>query len=190
MIAYVVAESRFDVELLRRLLDEGLRRDVEFIEGSGIDGVTSMARTLISHYRRPIAIVIDADASQEEAVRTRRQSMEEVVGSVAGRIPVGVIVAVPEIEIIFFEAPGLLQRLYPNSLPPTILEMASLSTRRAIKMLDPSASLQSFRQRVLMEMTDEDIASLRETSVLRELSGFLRKVQERESQATGSRVVS
>jgi hypothetical protein len=186
MVAYVVVEDRSDVELLRRVLDEELRREVEFFEGGGLDGITSMARTLVSLYRQPIAIVIDAHSSDEEVVRTRRQSLEEVVGSVAGNVPIRVIVAVPELEIIFFEAPALLQRLYPGRLSPTVLEMASLSTRRALKMLDPSADLQSFRQRVLAGLTEEDVAALQETSVLRELTDFLRKVLKKEAQATGS----
>jgi hypothetical protein len=118
--------------------------------------------------------------------RIRLEAGEEVVGSVAGNVPLCVIVAVAELEIIFFEALALLDRLYPGRLSPTILEMATLSTRRALKMLDPTATLQSFRQRVFAELTEEDVAALQETSVLGALGDFLRGVQRKEAQATGS----
>jgi hypothetical protein len=186
MVAYVVAAEQSDVELLRRLLDEELRREVKFFAGDGLDGVTSGARTLVSQ-GRPVAIVIDAYASEPEAVRFRQQSMEEVVGIVAGKRPFRVIMAVPALEIIFFEAPALLERMYPGRLSPWVLEIASLSTRRALKMLDPALDPQTFRKRVLDELKEGDIPALQGTSVIRELSDFLRMVQEREAQATGSR---
>ena len=39
--------------------------------------------------------------------------MNELVASVSPAAPFKVIVAAPELEYVFFEAPGLLRRLYP-----------------------------------------------------------------------------
>ncbi len=178
MIAYVIVGGCSEVEILRRVLGPELCREVEFVAGGGVDGVTSMARTVVAVRRRPTAIVIDADSPEPEAERDKRQGMEELVGSVAGRVPFRVIVAVPAFEVVFFKAPDLLKRAYPDTFSPSVLELAQLSTRRAIERLNPGGKRGEFIERILHFLKDEDMEAMQTVDFIDELRQFLRRVQE------------
>lgn len=174
MIAYVVAESQRDVDLLQRILPPAVSQDVSFVAGGGIEGVQSMARSLVTTRPWPVAIVINADSWDPEAVRLRRDSVADVVGSVAGRVPVQVIVAVPELEVVFFQAAATLTRRYPDVATKSyVFEVAKENVRTAFRLLDPGTSYDKIHQKLMVELKDEDLADLRKTQVVSELTQFL-----------------
>lgn len=174
MIASVIAEGKFDIDLLQRFLPSDLSSQVEFLEGGGVDGVKSMARSRAASLRKPIAVVVDSGTSDPELVRSRRMAMKEVVGSVAQQVPVGIIMAEPELEYVFFEAGGPLERLYPCiSGQPMLRDLAHANTREALKKLVSDADFRKIRRQLLDEVRDEDLPALRQTKVIRELTDFL-----------------
>jgi hypothetical protein len=180
MIASVIAETDYGVELLQRVLPPDLKGEVELRSGGGPDGVVSMARTRLVTLRKPTAVVIDAKTSDRQLVGYRRQSMREVVGSVAGDVPIKIIMAVPELEIALFEAPGPLGRLYPDfTSNPLLIELARSNTSQALKTLDPTDDLPAIRKRLLDEIRDDDLPALQQTQPIRELIDFLRGCQGR-----------
>jgi hypothetical protein len=106
--------------------------------------------------------------------------MNELVASVSPAVPFKVIMAAPELEYVFFEAPGLLKRLYP-ALPDfdLFLYVAKSNTRNALKKLDPTSPLRAIQQRLLDEVKDEDLPALRQTKVIHDLIDFLHHSQSR-----------
>jgi hypothetical protein len=174
MIAFVVVEGQRDVDLLQKILPPDLSRDVSFVAGGGINGVQSMARSLVTTRPWPVAIMIDADSADLEAVRARRDSVAEVVISVAGRVPVEVIVAIPELEVIFFEAQTTLSRTYPDVVTkPYLFEVAKENVRAAFRLLDPTATYGHITETLLNNVNDEDLPALWATKVISELIKFL-----------------
>lgn len=180
MIAYIIAEGASDVELLRRLLPAKFSGDVELLDGQGFDGVKSLARSIAAARRKPVAVVVDAATTDPELIKARRQSLQEVVGSAASTVPVGVIMAVPGLESIFFENPSVLSRLYPNAAGDArLLEMARLNTRQALQSLDTGMSFEDIRRQLIAEIKDEDLPAFRGTKVIQELIDFLEGCQPR-----------
>jgi hypothetical protein len=90
--------------------------------------------------RIPVAVVIDADSPEQEVASERRRSAEEVLGDAASGVPFRVIVAVPELEVLFFERPQLLKKVYGKSVTALVTELGQVSPRRALKKLDPDLS--------------------------------------------------
>jgi hypothetical protein len=133
MNAYVITEGPFDAELLRLVLPRDVVDDVQFVPAGSLASMKSLARSLIVQRRTPIAIVIDADSNSPEVVEERRQSTEEVVGIVAGTVPVKVLVAVPEIEGIFFQDTAFLKRLLGQDVPKDLALLAQRPTLCAVK---------------------------------------------------------
>ncbi len=174
MDAYVITESSIDSDLIQRILPDDLRRDVEFVPAGGSSAVKSMARSLLVLRRKPVAIVVDADSIDEDSIESRRESMAEVVGSVSTS-PFAVILAVPELESIFFQVPSLLRRYFSQRLSPDridrFIELGEVSSKRALKLLglgvEDSLAL-------LDALTPDELEALRETPPFRELSDFLR----------------
>jgi hypothetical protein len=180
MIASVIAESDHGVDLLCRVLPRDLKDAVDLRSGGGADGVVSMARTRLVTLHKPTAVVIDAKTSDRQLVGYRRQSLREVIGSVAGDVPIKIVMAVPELEFAFFEAPGPLGRLYPDyTSNPLLIELARSNTSQALKTLDPAHDLPAIRRRLLDEIRDDDLPALQQTQPIRELIDFLRGCQGR-----------
>jgi hypothetical protein len=104
VIAYIVVEGPADADWLRGALPPESLEDVAIVPGGGLSGATSMARTLLVTRRKPLALVFDANAEHPEVVGERFQSVQEIVGMVAGRVPFRVVMAVPSLEALW--APG------------------------------------------------------------------------------------
>jgi hypothetical protein len=174
MNAYIIAESTDDVELLRRLLPPDLSCNVEFLAGGDLDGVKSMARSVVVSSRKPVVVVIDAHTANSSLVHSRRQAMKEVIGAASNSVALKVVMAVPELEYIFFEAPGLLTRLYPDATSNAyLMELARFSSRKALEAMDNNVKHEAIRRKLLANIQDSDLRDLRNTTIISEITDFL-----------------
>jgi len=189
MSASVLTEANFDGMLLATLLaDEEKRDGVEIRVVSGLSSGYSVARTILAVKRIPVAVVIDADSPEQEVASERQRSAEEVLGDAASGVPFRVIVAVPELEILFFKRPHLLKKVYGKSVTALVTELGQVSPRRALQKLDPDLSYEHLRFKILRAMDDADINALRTTAVIKELLSFLREADEYSKRSAVSRV--
>ena len=76
------------------------------------------------------------------------------------------IVAVPELEIFFFQRPELLRRAFDASVNQQVMELAQLSPRRALQKLAPDKPFENVRLNVLRAMNVSDVQALRTDSPL------------------------
>jgi hypothetical protein len=175
MNASVLTEGNFDGMFLATLIaEEQQRDDIDIRVVGGKSAIHSVARTLLAVNRIPVAVVIDADSPEPDVAMERQSSAEEVIGAAAIGIPFRVIVAVPELEILFFRRPELLHRVFGEAVNDHVMELAQLSPRRALEKLAPGKPLQNVRLDVLKEMDADDLHALRETDLIQELLGFIR----------------
>lgn len=178
MIAYIVCEGISDVELLQRVLPKELLNDVEIVAAGGLSAIKSLSRSLLVRRQVPIAIIADADSVAPDLVQERLNSIEELVKSVAIDTPVKVILAVPSIEIIFFQDSNLLSRLLGYEPSQEMLSLATSQPHKALREM-LSQSQRDYRQSPLFQqLTHEDIETLRKTQVMQEIIHFLQSVQE------------
>jgi hypothetical protein len=178
MIAYVVTEGPFDAELLRRVLPQELLEGVEFVVAGGVSAAKSLARSLLVRRQTPVAVVLAAEAVSPELVQERRQSMEEVVESVAGNVPVIVIVAIPAMEAILFHDPALLERRFGQTLPESLCAFARTNPRDVLEQLFAQSPHIPNRVKLVEALTPIDVQILQQTAPIQELVAFLRHAQE------------
>ena len=189
MTASVLTEANFDGMLLATLLADEQKRDgIEIGVVSGLSAGYSFARTMLAVKRIPVAVVIDADSPEQEVAWERQRSVEEVLGDAASGVPFRVIVAVPELAILFFERPQLLKKVYGKSVTSLVTEIGQVSPRRALQKLDPDLSYEHIRFKILKAMNEEDIKALRATTLIKELLSFLRQAVEYSKRLAVSRV--
>lgn len=175
MNASVLTEGNFDGMFLATLIGEEQHRDdIEIRVVGGKSAIHSFARTLLAVKRIPVAVVIDANSPEPDVAMERQRSAEEVIGAAAVGIPFRVIVAVPELEILFFQRPELLRRVFDEAVDDHVMELAQLSPRRALEKLAPDKPLQSVRLEVLKEMDAADLHALRETELIQDLLSFIK----------------
>jgi hypothetical protein len=186
MIAYVVAHRPLDADLLRRLLPAELCQQVSFVAGGGISGVLSMATTLVADRETPVAIVEDANSVDPVAIQERQRDDADFLKSHSPGIPTTVIMAVPQLESIFFKDPQLLHRLFDGRVTEEILALAKTQPRRALQELIAGPDSISDLSALLAALTPEDLASLRRSDVIQELSDFLVKVRQQTPTVAGT----
>lgn len=178
MLAYIICEGDFDAQLLKTVLPANLLTDVGVVVGGKVYNIKSLAMSLIVRRRVPVLIVFDVGSPVPELVELRRQDIEEVVLWVAGKTPVKVVPAVPEIEIIFFQDVSLLSRLLGYTPPQDILDRAVFLPKQALEeSIARSDKIQDISQ-IIDRLTDEDIEILRSSSVMQEIVQFLQFVRE------------
>jgi hypothetical protein len=107
----------------------------------------------------------------------RQREAEEVIGDVAGRVPFRALVAVPVLEVLFFQRPELVRRVYGEAVNEHVLELAELSPRRALQKLDPEKPFEDVRINVLRAMDASDVQALRTNSpLIQDLLSFIATV--------------
>ena len=170
MKAYLLVEGQTDLALFERLLPPEIRPETSIVAVGGRSSIASMARSLMIARRKPVALVADADTVERNAVEQRFQALDELVGSAAAGVSYKVIVAVPEIESWFFAVPGVLERLSGKTLSPEQIELGMLRPREVLRQLFQDRV--SF-YRLVGELTESEVQTLRETEPRKELIEFL-----------------
>ena len=176
MKAYIICEDDLDSQLLQRVLPRELLNSVGIVVGGSLSSVKSMARSLVVRRRVPVAIIVDADTVDPDQVEERRREVKEIVEGVAANTPVGVILAVPAIESVFFQDISLISRLFESAPAQEILSMAVYEPGRALKQLIAESKQYQNQSELIGQLTHEDLKILGETSVMQELLQFVQSV--------------
>ena len=122
---YVVTEGDTDVAVLKRVLPEGIVASAEFVPaGGGMDSARSLARSLLASRQRPVALVVDADTSDQLEVQERVDFLDYYLRQGAGATRFGVFAAVPEIEVLFFEDRAFVERIAQEHFSERAWELA------------------------------------------------------------------
>jgi hypothetical protein len=144
MTVCVVVEGQFDGELLKSLIKaKGLKRTRVFVGGNR-SSAESLASSLMVVKQLPVVLVLDAEAHDPSKIESIRRQLEALVGAITSEEEWKLILMAPELEILFFRVPGLLESLglpAPSSeqlkiaeyVPSKVLEeiVTSGSTKRA-----------------------------------------------------------
>jgi hypothetical protein len=178
MTAYVVTEGSFDAELLLRVLPKHLQEDVLFVDGGGLSGAKSLARSLLVRRRTPVALVMDADTVSPELIQERRQSAEELIGGVAANVPNKVVVAIPTLEVVLFQEPAVLEKLLGQPIPETIRVIARYDPREALDQLLAQSKAFPDREKLLDALSPQDTEVLQKAAPIQELTRFLETARE------------
>ena len=178
MITYIVSEEPFDAQLLKTVLPGKLVNDVEVVSAGGVSAVKSLARSLVVRRQVPVIIVVDADSVVPELVQERLKDIEEIVESVAVNTPVKVILAVPEMETIFFQDVTFLSRLLGYIPAQEVLELAVFQPKKALEQLLSNSEKIHNRSQIIDQLAKDDIEILRSSSVMQEIIHFLQSVRE------------
>jgi hypothetical protein len=183
MAAYVLTEGNSDTELLKKLLRPDLLQGVELVNGRGVSSAVSLARSLLVTRRKPVALVIDADSTNRDVAQERQRSTQEVVSAVAPRVPVRIVVAVPEIEGLFFHDPKVIERLLGRPLRGEELALARVHPKESLsRVMLGSRDFHGVGD-IFNAAGPAEIETFRSFPAIRELSEFLEQVQEADSKS-------
>jgi hypothetical protein len=178
MIAYIVTEGSFDEKLLQKLLPGDLRQAVGIVAAGGLSAVKSMARSLAIKRNVPILIVVDSDSLEPRAIADRRVDINEIVAYVSTQ-PVEVILAVPQMEAVLFHDRPLLTQWFGDRITQEDLIRAEFQPRQVLERLLAESPNGLTLAVMIEQLTDRQVESLRQATVIQEAMQFLRSVQSR-----------
>jgi hypothetical protein len=174
--AYLIVGGSSDEEILRAVLPPRLLEGIVIVPAGGLANMTSLARSLLVRRSVPVAIFADADSLEEEVIGERRDQFKDLVNAVAGKIPSAVVLAVPEIEAIFFSAPDLIKGVFGQA-PAELMALGRRDPKGVLTQLGSISKNSWDLKKAFGLMSPKDLEQLRETQPMRELAGFLEHVQ-------------
>jgi hypothetical protein len=119
----IVVEGPTDVQIVRAILGEELAKKARFFAAQGRISLATIGRNILFHEGGPVLLVMDSDTLDPQLIAEREAmsklamssamtsgvQMPHVAEALASQFKV--FTFVPEIEVVFFEAPQALRRL-------------------------------------------------------------------------------
>lgn len=174
-LAYLVVEGETDEVILKRVLPEELTEDVQCFVSGDKGSASSAAASIVIAKRKPVAVVVDADTDEPQMISERDRFLRFYIGRVAAGVRFDVFIAVPQIEIVFFEDRALAERLAGRALTDPEWELARVRPHRAMERLlhDRGQSLSE----LLDGLAPSDLDAMRAHPLIAGLSEFLAGVR-------------
>jgi len=131
----IVVEGPTDTAILRAVLaDEHLGPTRFFVAGGRIS-LASLGRNLLVHEGDPVVVIMDGDSHDQGRVEELQGLTRTALRQMAPDDLFEVFVFVPEIEVVFFEAPIGLERMLSMSLAPERLQEGLLAPKQTLLRL-------------------------------------------------------
>lgn len=135
MTTYIVVTDPFDADVVRAMLPPALIRATHLVVGGGASSSISLARSLVSDRGEPLLLVMNTDTVHHEAIREQEHEVRDLLGAVAIDTPYDVVLAIPELEIVFFHDLDVLANALQMPLDHDIAVRARYEPRHTLTSL-------------------------------------------------------
>ncbi len=134
----IVVEGRSDAILLRRLLSKHEAIPLRFYAAQGRESLATLGRNILVHEGAPVLVVMDADTLDPRRAVEDCRMVEILLRRFSAEDQSAAFAFVPELEVVFFEAPSVLVRRFG----PEIVSQSTIERGR----LQPKATLRGILQ--------------------------------------------
>jgi hypothetical protein len=156
-----VVEASSDVILMRGLLRAETGVSFRFFAGQGRMSLASLGRNILVHDGGPLMVVTDAETLNPSRAKTDSRMVEAALRSVAPNQQFSAFAFVPEIEVIFFEAPDVLARKFGSEVvSPAVIDRGHYASKDTLRRILQGAGIS--QESYFKELTDDDLAELRQ----------------------------
>lgn len=131
----VVAEDLLDVVFLNRVIQRALSVTPRFFTGDGQIALASLARNILVHDGGPVFVVMDAETMNGDTADEARAMTRMALGHVSSGDAFDVCAFVPQLEVVFFEAPAVLRRRLGGHVHGAELELGRFSPAQTLDAL-------------------------------------------------------
>jgi hypothetical protein len=110
MKVYVLTEGQTDARLFGLLLRNRSETEFTVVPAGGKSATISLGQSMLIARQQPVALIIDADSISPEGIREQELLYHDMLSSPSMGTPFLLLLAVPEIEYVFFESKAILAR--------------------------------------------------------------------------------
>lgn len=173
MKVYVVTEGPADVALFERVIKGVVKDGPVFVAAGAKSAVISMAQSLMVSRHAPVAVVLDADTSDPDLVLEQKGIYSDILRAYSQGVPFRVFLAVPSVEHLLFEQPGLLERELAIHISARDMGEAMVRPKQTLDRLTKRSSFKS-RDGFLANLSDQAARELAQLPLMDALIRFLR----------------
>jgi hypothetical protein len=164
----LVVEGRSDVILLRGLLGDLTNCSFRYYAGEGKVSLASLARNILVHEGGPLLIVMDADTLSPSKAEEESAMVRILLRRFSAASDSDVVAFLPTLEVIFFEAPGVLARRFgSDQIKEPVIERGLYRPNDTLGELLSLAGLS--KENYFRTLTSQDIEELRQGAQVRKL---------------------
>jgi hypothetical protein len=176
MKTWIVLEGESNLAFLKALLPDEIQTVTEFVIVGGRSNISSIARTVLVKHREPVAVVLNADTLDPATIWEKQVTTEQLLRAVSGGTRFKLILCIPALEAVFFNAPEILERIFPKW--PILMNPMYYSKlpKEALADLFTNGGGPTTLSEFLDALTEEDAEHLRATGPIRELINFVSEV--------------
>lgn len=173
---YIITEGETDQEILKTVLPPRILGGVDFIVGAGRYSAQSLARSVLAVEETPVALVLDSDTTNEEAIREQLDFLRASLSQASAGVKFEVFLAIPEIEILLIQDWGFIKKLSGRPEFSEIeIEFAQLNPKTFLR------SVLGFESNVavldlLKNVSSQTAEVIQKYPLVNKLSEFLRSV--------------
>ncbi len=170
---YLITEGRSDEEILKNLLPKDVVNKAMFVVGSGRYSAQSLARSVLAVRREPVALVLDADTTEPEAIREQQDFLREALGQAAAGTSFEIFLAAPELEVLFLESPDFLANLASHSVSSIEMELAKSSPKKFLHLISGEPDRTRLMKKLIENIDARSLSLMRRHPLLTNLTEFL-----------------
>jgi hypothetical protein len=180
MSILIFVEGTTDAKFLDRLLSD-LKGTTEYkiVSANGANAVRPMARKALVTRHEPVVLVLDADSHNSSQVASQQRELSEYLAWGSGTTPFKVIQFVPEIEVLFFESPSVLNRHLGPKFKKEFEQVGKIAPKRMLtEVLSEKSTLS-----LIDSLNEVDLGELRRAPEIAGLRDFIQTVSNYEATA-------
>jgi hypothetical protein len=184
----IVVETPPSVPLLRRLLD-GTNCSCRFFAGERRTSPSELGQSVLVHEGGPVLVVIDGETLSPRKAAEERDMARGLMQLISTPDYCDAFVFVPGLEVIFFEAPGVLIRHFgADQIKESVIERGHyLPDDTLAKVLSTSGRS---KEEFFKSLGSEDLEELRQGPQARKLIAAVEKLAASAERFEGAAVTS
>lgn len=169
----VVTEGPSDEILIRHLLRlENSDPHIKVVAAGGWSAADSLARSFLARGSGDVALIVDADATDEPLVEERRHFLEGSLAAIASAGRFRVVVVAPELEAVLFQDPDVLEAIVRRPVSPSDLIRGHYEPKKVLlDLLGGVSRTEAFKER----LPSLNLDRIRDHPAIQELSGFVQQ---------------
>ena len=171
---FIITEGESDKLLLTALLR--LPQEATIVSAGGRSSADALARSYLVNGDNNVAFVLDADTLDHHQLEERRQFYHQSLKQVALRSKWRVVMMVPEIEVLFFRKPSVLESLVGRTITEEEIIQGRFNPKQTLTRLFSNQGIIRIYKTVL---ANPAVEQLREQPEIKELQQFLGSVPQK-----------
>ncbi|WP_153115142.1 hypothetical protein [Rhodocyclus tenuis] len=134
-MVHIYVDGETDSRLVQLLLDDLRTVSYQIIVANGRNAIRPRARKALLMKRVPVALIVDADTTDEHQAAMQQRELDDYLAWGSNHSEYKVIQFIPEIEVLFFEAPKTLALLTGREISAEMQAAGKAAPRKVLSTL-------------------------------------------------------